>query len=74
MTTQFFKHPRAIERFRRGPLAGHIDGFAGVLFEQGYSRVYARNKLWLLRDPDQNGLADRMRLEGRSVKMTTNDT
>ncbi len=53
MTTHFFKHPRAIERFRRGPLAGHIDGFAGLLFEQGYSRVYARNKLWLLRDLDR---------------------
>jgi site-specific recombinase XerD len=50
VTTRFFKHPRAIERFRRGPLAGHIDAFAGLLFEQGYSRVYARNKLWLLRD------------------------
>jgi len=52
VTTHFFKHPRAIERFRSGPLAGHIDGFAGLLFEQGYSRVYARNKLWLLRDLD----------------------
>jgi site-specific recombinase XerD len=52
VTTHFFKHPRAIERFRGGPLAGHIDGFAGLLFEQGYSRVYARNKLWLLRDLD----------------------
>src|SRR5216117_2614109 len=47
---QFFKHPRAIERFRTGPLGGHIDRFAGLLFEQGYSRVYARNKLWVLRD------------------------
>jgi integrase/recombinase XerD len=53
VTTHFFKHPRAIERFRSGPLAGHIDGFAGLLFEQGYSRVYARNKLWLLRDLDR---------------------
>jgi site-specific recombinase XerD len=52
VTTHFFKHPRAIERFRSGPLAGHIDGFAGLLFEQGYSRIYARNKLWLLRDLD----------------------
>jgi len=50
VTTSFFKHPGAIERFRRGPLAGHIDAFAGLLFEQGYSRIYARNKLWLLRD------------------------
>ena len=53
MTIRFFKHPRAIERFRSGPLAGHIDQFAGLLFEQGYSRVYARNKLWLLRDLDR---------------------
>src|SRR5215472_1147599 len=51
--TRFFKHPRAIERFRSGPLAGHIDRFAGLLFEQGYSRVYARKKLWLLRDLDR---------------------
>src|SRR5215471_21344275 len=48
--TRCFKHPRAIERFRSGPLAGHIDRFAGFLFENGYSRVYARKKLWLLRD------------------------
>ena len=53
MTTRFFKHPRAIERFRCGPLAGHIDQFAELLFELGYSRVYARNKLWLLRDLDR---------------------
>lgn len=53
MTTRFFKHPRAIERFRSGPLAGHIDRFAELLFEQGYSRVYARKKLWLLRDLDR---------------------
>src|SRR5215831_9381921 len=51
--TRFFKHPRAIERFRSGPLAGHIDRFAGLLFEQGYSRAYARKKLWLLRDLDR---------------------
>ena len=60
VTTRFFKHPRAIERFRCGPLAGHIDGFAGLLFEQRCSRVYARNKLWLLRHLnhwlDQHGL------------------
>src|SRR5262245_6229877 len=53
MTTRFFKHPRAIERFRCGPLAGHIDQFAELLFELGYNRVYARNKLWLLRDLDR---------------------
>jgi site-specific recombinase XerD len=53
VTTRFFKHPRAIERFRSGPLTGHIDRFAGLLFEQGYSQVYARKKLWLLRDLDR---------------------
>jgi site-specific recombinase XerD len=62
VTTRFFKHPRAIERFRNGPLAGHIDRFAELLFEQGYSRVYARKKLWLLRDLDRwldrHGLRD----------------
>ncbi len=50
---RFFKHPRAIERFRSGPLAGHIDRFAELLFEQGYSRAYARKQLWLLRDLDR---------------------
>jgi integrase/recombinase XerD len=51
MTTErYFKHPRAIERFRRGALGVHIDGFAEQMFEQGYARQYGRNKLWLLRE------------------------
>jgi site-specific recombinase XerD len=50
MTARFFKHPRAIERFHRGPLGVHIDGFAEQLFKQGYARQYGRNKLWLLRE------------------------
>jgi len=50
VTARFFEHPRAIERFQRGPLGAHIDGFAEQLFEQGYARQYGRNKLWLVRE------------------------
>jgi site-specific recombinase XerD len=50
VTARFFEHPRAIERFQRGPLGVHMDGFAEHLFEQGYTRQYGRNKLWLLRE------------------------
>ena len=50
MTARFFKHPHAIERFQRGPLGIHLDGFAGRLFERGYSRASGRAKLWLLRE------------------------
>jgi site-specific recombinase XerD len=76
VTPRFFKHPRAIERFRRGPLAGHIDQFAALLFEEGYSRVYARNKLWLLRDLsrwlDRHGLRASQLNEARLAEFARN--
>jgi integrase/recombinase XerD len=50
VTERFFKHPRAIERFRRGPLGAHIDRFAEDLFERGYATQYCRRKLWLVRE------------------------
>jgi site-specific recombinase XerD len=50
VTAPFFKHPRAIERFRQGPLGAHLDGFAEQLFAHGYSRQYGRSQLWLLRE------------------------
>jgi integrase/recombinase XerD len=50
VTARFFEHPRAIERFQRGPFGPYMDGFAEHLFEQGYARQYGRNKLWLVRE------------------------
>lgn len=48
MVDKFFKFPFTINRFRQGPLAGHIDAFAAQLAEQGYSRVHGQIQLRLI--------------------------
>ena len=45
MITQFYSDPRVVNRLREGPWRPHIDGFAGMLFEQGYSCPVARQKI-----------------------------
>jgi site-specific recombinase XerD len=53
MIEKFFASSFSIDRFRRGPLAGHADTFATLLCEQGYSRVAGRIKLRLIADFNQ---------------------
>lgn len=50
MIEKFFASSFSIDRFRRGPLAGHADTFAALLCEQGYSRVAGQIKLRLIAD------------------------
>jgi len=46
----FFPDPTSQRRFRVGPLACDLDGFAAQLAAEGYSHSSARNKLRLIRD------------------------
>jgi len=48
MTEQFFTDQKVRERLHRGPLGAHVDGFAEVLFEQGYAATTAKQKLLLI--------------------------
>ena len=47
MLDRFFELSYATNRFRPGPLAGHVDAFAALLWEQGYSRGNGRLNQWL---------------------------
>ena len=48
MTEQFFKDPKVRRSLHCGPLDPHVDGFAEVLFEQGYAATTAKQKLLLI--------------------------
>lgn len=48
MIDKFFETSLCIDRFRRGPLAGHADNFAALLCEQGYSRASGQIRLRLI--------------------------
>jgi site-specific recombinase XerD len=50
MIDQFYSPGVNLGHFRRGPLAAHIDGFAGYLFSQGYATQTARLKISLSAD------------------------
>ncbi len=50
MIEHFYLQPHHAERLRRGLLEPHLDGFAQLLFQQGYSRQAARQKLRLAAD------------------------
>ena len=48
MTEHFFTDPKVQRSLHRGPLGAHVDGFAEVLFEQGYAATTAKQKLLLI--------------------------
>lgn len=50
MIDQFYSPGVSLGHFRVGPLAAHIDGFAGYLFSQGYATQTARLKIQLSAD------------------------
>jgi site-specific recombinase XerD len=50
MIEHFYSQPHSAQRLRSGPLEPHLDDFAGLLAEQGYSRQAARQKLRLAAD------------------------
>ena len=50
MIDQFYSHGVDLAHFRCGPLASHIDGFAGYLWSQGYATQTARLKIRLTAD------------------------
>ncbi len=53
MVDRFFELSHATGRFRQGPLAGHVDSFAALLWEQGYSRRNGQIQLRLIGDLNQ---------------------
>jgi site-specific recombinase XerD len=53
MTHHFYPQPEDLDRLRRGPLGAHLDGFAYLLVEQGYSRQFGRQKIRLVADLSQ---------------------
>ena len=50
MTHYFYPEHEDLERLRCGPLGAHLDGFADLLVEQGYSRPFGRQKIRLVAD------------------------
>jgi len=48
MIDHFQLSPAELDRFRCGPLGSHIDRFAGLLSEQGYSKQVGRQKVRLV--------------------------
>lgn len=65
MTDRFFKFSSTINRLRQGPLGSHIDGFATVLWEQGFSPVWARIQIRFV--GDFNRWLDRERIGAQEV-------
>lgn len=50
MIEHFYAQPHSAQRLRSGPLEPHLDDYAQLLAEQGYSRQAARQKLRLAAD------------------------
>jgi site-specific recombinase XerD len=48
MLDSYFKYPQVLRRMRRGPLAGHIDGFAEEFARLGYTRATVKRYLSLV--------------------------
>ena len=48
MIDHFYSDPAVFDRMRSGPLGPYIDGFAELLFQQGYSREAGAQKLRLV--------------------------
>jgi integrase/recombinase XerD len=53
MVDRFFELSYTTNLFRQGPLAGHVDAFASLLWEQGYSRGHGQIQLRLIGDLNQ---------------------
>ncbi len=47
MIDRFHLNPAELDRFRSGPLGPHLDRFASLLLEQGYSRQAGMQKMRL---------------------------
>jgi site-specific recombinase XerD len=50
MLVRFEPKSEKLRRFLIGPLGPHIEGFATLLSQQGYSPAIGRRKIWLLAD------------------------
>ena len=50
MIHHYSQSPEALERWYAGPLGNHIDGFAKLLFDQGYATNTAQTKIRLVAD------------------------
>src|SRR5271157_4569051 len=48
MLVRFEPKSEKLRRFLIGPLGPHIEGFATLLSQQGYSPAIGRRKIWLL--------------------------
>src|SRR6266571_3783912 len=49
-TSSFFKFDKVIRRLHEGPLGAHIDAYAALLQEQGYTRASACGHLKIVND------------------------
>jgi site-specific recombinase XerD len=82
MLDHFYLTTTDLDRFRRGPLAPHIDSFSSVLSEQGYSWQVGMQKMrlvgllshWLaekqtrLRDLDEERVADFLNARRKALR------
>lgn len=48
MIDHFYSEPALLQRWRRGSLGPHLDHFASLLIQQGYSRSVGRKKICLV--------------------------
>jgi site-specific recombinase XerD len=87
MIHYFSQSAEVLERWYAGPLGDHIDGFAKLLFDQGYATNTAKTKIrlvadlsrWLerkqltVRDLDENRINDYLRFRANHLAPNRND-
>ena len=87
MIHHFSQSPEVLERWYAGPLGDHIDGFAKLLFDQGYATNTAQTKIrlvadlsrWLerkqltVRDLDENRINEYLRFRANHLTPSRND-
>jgi site-specific recombinase XerD len=71
MIDHFYSEPTLLQRWRRGPLGPHLDRFASLLIEQGYSRSAGREKIRLVVNLSRWLDSKRTRLEELNEQQVT---
>ena len=71
MTKRFRPHIQSLQSFQSGPLGTHLEGFASLLIQQGYSSEAGWDKIRLVADLSSWMVRKNVRLEELDEKRTT---
>ena len=71
MTKRFRPHIKALQSFQSGPLGAHLESFASLLIQQGYSSEAGWDKIRLVADLSRWMVHKKVRLEELDEKRTT---